>query len=287
VKGLAAAVAIPLSATLPAGVGDFKGPNQVMEFVVPAASSQRVISAAAAYYVFGLGAAGMVSPWTGDDTFIYRRTAASGTQSMIAAAIGVKPELWKGHDSGGSGALRDALNLVSSNAANAEKSIGILAADVADGKPKTSPTDGLTRLAYQHYGQSCGYWADSTSSSFDKKNVRDGHYPIWGPVHFYTKVDANKKPLNADVDTVIQAITSDSPSEDVLKAEISAHTVPQCAMKVDRSTEVGPYTPYKPAHPCGCFFEKQLGGGASCVACDANTPCAAGSTCSFHFCEAN
>ena len=41
-------------------------------------------------------------------------------------------------------------------------------------------------LAFQANGQTKAYYADSTSGARDRQNVRDGHYPIWGPVHFFT-----------------------------------------------------------------------------------------------------
>src|SRR5262249_16063898 len=51
--------------TLPDGIADFPGPVQVMTFVVPVASSQRVISHDAAYLIYGFGAnSNPVSPWT-------------------------------------------------------------------------------------------------------------------------------------------------------------------------------------------------------------------------------
>ncbi|RYE84325.1 MAG: hypothetical protein EOO75_18245, partial [Myxococcales bacterium] len=46
-------------------VADNQGPIQPMTFVVPAASTQRAISAEAGYLLFGLGGnAGAVAPWT-------------------------------------------------------------------------------------------------------------------------------------------------------------------------------------------------------------------------------
>ena len=34
---------------------------------------------------------------------------------------------------------------------------------------------------YKRQGQYYAYYPDSTSSSIDKKNVRDGHYTVWSP----------------------------------------------------------------------------------------------------------
>ena len=54
---------------------------------------------------------------------------------------------------------------------------------------------GMKQLAYQHYGQHCGYKPDV--SGFDKRNTREGRYAIWGPLHLLSQVDSSglaKKP---------------------------------------------------------------------------------------------
>src|SRR5207342_3693796 len=61
------------------GVKDYLGPVQAMTFVVPTASTQTIISAEAAYLVYGFGNDSQASPWT-DDTKIEQRSATSGTQ---------------------------------------------------------------------------------------------------------------------------------------------------------------------------------------------------------------
>src|SRR5258708_2800002 len=73
---------------LPNNVGDFLGPVQTMTFVVPKTSTQQSISAEAAYYVYGFGADSGAEPWT-NESLIFQRDALSGTQRMVAAAIGV------------------------------------------------------------------------------------------------------------------------------------------------------------------------------------------------------
>jgi len=273
---------------LPAGVADFLGPNQVMTFVVPAASSQRLISRDAAHFIYAFGGnSNQVAPWNSQPN-IFQRTEASGTQSMIAKAIGVTASMWLGTSVTGSGDMLNAVTAANSNAAAAESTIGILAVDLADDNRKMGPSKGLVILGYQHTGQSCAYWPDSTPTAFDKINVRDGHYPIWGPIHFLTNVGGDGRPTNPDVAAVTDYLTGviDTPVE-LLRAEIKdAHTVPQCAMKVTRSKEIGPYQPYHPAKPCRCFFEKQNGAGADCVACSDSMPCAAGQACNFGYCEA-
>ena len=53
--------------------------------------------------------------------------------------------------------------------------LAYVSSDAADAARATVKT-----LAYQHKGQICGYLPDSTTTSFDKKNLRDGHYWILG-----------------------------------------------------------------------------------------------------------
>ena len=53
----------------------------------------------------------------------------------------------------------------------------------------------LAFQADQVAGQTCGYFPDSTANTFDKLNVRQGRYDIWGPLHFITAVDGGGNPL--------------------------------------------------------------------------------------------
>jgi ABC-type phosphate transport system substrate-binding protein len=274
--------------TPPAGIGEFFGPNQVMNFIVPTASSQTSISAEAAYMVYGFGgASNMVAPWT-TKAFLFQRDQTSGTQSMIAAAIGVPPAKWLGttvtpNSSAG-------MFATVAHSTMPEATIGIVASDIADGNVLDPTTMMMTAgrtvlkiLAYQHYKQDCAWLPDSSSTSFDKINVRDGHYPIWGPIHFYTKV-TGMVPTNPAVATFLGYFptppTSMPPAGvNMLKLAIGAHTVPSCAMHVKRSTEVGPVSSFKSTAPCDCYFEQIANGSTMCTACTmANDPKCTGNT---------
>jgi ABC-type phosphate transport system substrate-binding protein len=275
------ATSCPGVASLPPGVGDFFGPNQVMEMVVPVASSQVSISAQAAYFVFGFGGAGKVTPWS-DESQLFVRSETSGTQQMIARAIGVPANKWKGVSQSGSGALLSAV----AGSTKPEATIGILAADIADANRKTVKT-----LAYKHYEQKCSYWPDATATSFEKQNVRDGHYPIWGPLHMFAKVDATNTPTKPDAATLIGYLTGKVPvpaGVNLLDLEIAAHTVPSCAMNVQRKTELGDISAYTPSAPCGCYYDFKSNGSTTCTACSKDTDCAGSAgLCRFGYCEAN
>ena len=272
--------------TLPAGVKDFLGPVQSMTFAVPKKSTQTAISAEAAYLTFGLGADGE-TPWS-DPTKYFVRTASSGTQQMLSAAIQVPAAKWAAptaNQLSGSGAVRDAINMVQSTGAQADAdlTIGILATDVVDKNRAT-----LRALPYQHFGQTCGFLPDSTSESFDKQNTRDGHYMVWGPLHLITRTSAGV-PTNANARKVIEILSGAVvPSFDLIALEATTGVVPDCAMRVARDSEVGPLSSYMPPHSCECKFVAA----ATSKTPDGCTPCSAPSecpssrpACNYGFCE--
>jgi ABC-type phosphate transport system substrate-binding protein len=270
--------------TLGASNGEFSGPIQVMNLVVPVGSSESAISEEAAAVIFKYGGVTKtVSPWT-DKNFFFIRADTSGTKLMIAKAIGLPAASWLGTVKSGSGDVRTAV----AGSTSPSTTIGILASDLAD-----SSRDTIKPLAYQAKGQLCGYRPDSASGSFDKANVRDGHYPIWGPVHLTAAVTAGV-PTSANVKAVIDFLgfkaTAEADVKTVIDAISAAHAVPDCAMHVTRSTEMGALSSYQPDRPCGCYFESKVGGAsAACHVCTTNTDCAStvgAPTCRYGFCEA-
>ncbi|HEX7481579.1 MAG TPA: hypothetical protein VF331_27490 [Polyangiales bacterium] len=297
--GVSDVYAASCSATLDASVQDFHGPIQTMTFVVPISSTggstQGAISAEAAYLIYGFGGVTHpVSPWN-DASYIEQRAATSGTQQMVAAYLGVPAAKFKGHGNGSSTLLIGSL-ATSLNGANAEKAIGILGADGAD-KNRTS----LRELAYQHFNQSCAYLPDSSAMKFDKANTRDGHYPIWGPLHLITPVTSGV-PTNANVKTVIDYLTlAVAPSFDLITVEAKGGVVPECAMSVAHTEEkdAAPMKAFSPTHSCACKFDVAAAAiaGASAPACATHTCTAANGTtdaacptgakiCNYGYCEA-
>jgi hypothetical protein len=242
------------------------GPVQAMTFVVPNHSQQTAISAEAAYlaYAFGGKTSSIVTPW-GDVMSMYQRGPTSGTQAMISKAIGLSTTAWYGltpqnltmykgqpGTTAMSNALKDADTGLNGNA------IGILGAadiDLLVRGPAIAAgmTPTVRELAYQHFGQNCGYLPDSGVGSFDKRNVRDGHYAIWGPLHLYT-LHSNPNP---NVVTIVNYITGFAQlgTSDVIAAEAQNGLIPQCAMRVTRTTEMGPLSPATNSAPCTCYFE--------------------------------
>lgn len=262
------------------GIGDFAGPVQSMNFVVPKAATQTTISAEAAYLTFGLGAAGKTD-WDNPDLFAIRNFQ-SGTETMLAQAINVPTNKWKGVDKGGSGAVVTAI----ANATNPDKTIGILASTEADVAANRLT---IKRLAFQPYGETCALYPDSSYASLDKFNVRNGLYQVWGPVHMLAKVNGSNVATNPKakqlLDILLGNVTVDG--VDPVQAEIDNNTVPQCAMNVQRTEELGKPKAFSPVGACDCFFESKTGGAsASCKQCDDDTDCSsAAPKCNRGYCE--
>ncbi|HEY6459173.1 MAG TPA: hypothetical protein VIY73_03450, partial [Polyangiaceae bacterium] len=267
---------------VPNNLHDFFGPVQVMEMIVPASSKESSISAAAAYMVWGFGSGSGVAPWT-DEGFLLQRGGTSGTQNMIAAAIGLNANEWRGVTNKSSTAVLTAVTNVANGKAidggpgsdpqAVQKTLGILASDVADGNRQY-----LRPLAYQDVGQECGWYPDSTATSFDKQNVRDGHYPIWGPSHLLAYADTNGNATNAAVKTLIDAMngrnTQVLSTIDIVQFYAKSHIIPTCAMHVQRSDDGHDYQPYAPATSCSCYYDLQATGQTSCTPCQHDGDCA-------------
>lgn len=276
-------------------VRDAHGPIQTMTFAVPANSPYSEISAAAAYFAFGFGAngglrdaSGSVAIWN-DEDYLFKRSATSGTQAMLAAAIGVPASAWKGKAHKSSGDVAASIQAAGQKQETANAALGILAADYIETKNLRAQ---IRVLAFQDTDQHCAVFPDSTSTARDKLNVRDGHYPIWGPLHLLLRVDGQGKPLNATNRQAVTDIigylsgTRALPNQvQLLDLYAQSGLVPECAMHVSRSKDGGNIFPYQPSSPCSCLFDYKATGVTSCAKCAVQGDCAAGETCSQGYCE--
>jgi hypothetical protein len=264
------------------GVGEYLGPIQAMAIVVPGKSQETAITAEAARAVFGMGGSG-ATPWT-DPTLYFVRNANTGTQQEIGHAIDVPASAFWGIDRG-TAANVDALMKVITDPATAEEAIGIISVDYYD-----SDRANLRALAFEAPGQSCAYLPDSTPFKKDKRNVRDGHYPIWGPLHFFAAV-ADGVPASPGAQAFVSVVSVPNIPQALLDAFIGSSLVPSCAMTVQRGSELGPLSTYSAAFQCGCYFEASPGVNGSapsgCSPCstanDCNDP--ARPACNLGFCE--
>lgn len=276
----------------PTDLTEYPSHVETLGFVVPRNSSQEAITATEGYYLmkFGGQVDHQVAPWT-DPNFIFVRNPGSSTQLTIGANIGVAGTMWngalKGHQ--GSGDVRDAI-IAENTTGNAEKVIGILNSS----KWEAAAND-MKVLAFQPFNQCIGaIYPDSTATSRDKRNVRDGHYPIWTNLRYIVRTDAagaastaNGPEAAARVDRFVQLMTGVVSIDplNVAQAVIETGNVPPCAMHVKRDVDGGPITATQHPAPCDCFFLEQNGVASGCATCTTDAECGTGA-CRYGFCEA-
>jgi hypothetical protein len=266
---------------LPDNLATAEGAAQAYVLAVPRASSQTAITAEEAYLLFGFGAAKGVVPWM-DSTEIYIRNTTASTLLAWAFNLGVLPATrFKGNNLSKSTDVVNALK----GAPDPEAAIGILGDEVYDANRTL-----FKALAYRAYGQYRAYWPDSSASSSDKQNIRDGHYTVWSPtVYMYYVQPGTTTPVNADAKYVIDLISNKAvtpaPLFDPSGFVVDVGLVPLCAMGVTREVEGGHLSLYDPPEPCGCYFDSRVGKTPSCAVCNESTPCASG-TCRHGYCEA-
>jgi len=261
-----------------ATVAGYLGPVVTFGLTVPAVSKQTSISVEAAHIIFGLGGQNPLglpaSPWL-DPSYYSIRNSGAGSTALTAELIHVPRAAFWGVDRLSTDNIRDSLNA----SAQPEQSIGILSIDYAD-----KARDNLRVLYLQGEGQVSGFLPDSTPISFNKVNVRDGHYPLWGYVHFYTaNINGAPSPSAGAFVTRFSVPKLDRPLVDAM---IDASLVPQCAMKVARETEMGAFVHNPSTFQCGCYFDNRIYGKPSCPICTTSNDCPASTpACNYGFCE--
>jgi ABC-type phosphate transport system substrate-binding protein len=266
-------------------VAESQGPILPILFVVPGDSEDTVISAAAARQVFGTGG---LAPWS-DWRRFYVRGAGTATQQLVGREIGVPANKFWGLDQGTAQILAAGLAVSTNYSA---QSIGILGADFYD-----RDRGNLKALAFQAKDQDCAYLPDSSSGSTDKINVRDGHYPIWGPMHFFV-TESNLTYASPAASEFVGLFAKPTIPVEMLDALIDSSFVPQCAMMVRRDGEVGlapdasgpppSLIKHVPPHSCGCRFDAVATKTAkppNCDTCTLDGNCPKHQVCNYGFCE--
>lgn len=256
---------------------DYLGPIQAITFVVPSRSTQSAISAEAAHLVFGVGGDdAVVTPWT-DAHYYFVRSAGTGTMQLTARSINIDPAKVWGMDALSADNLVACMEDVDPKFT--EQAIGVLSSDFAD-----KSRGDLRVLPFQERGQRYGYLPDSKAASFDKANVRDGHYPIWGAIHLLASTQ-NGVPSDA-ARALIRRLTLPRLDLDMVLAIIKSGFVPSCAMTVNHPSEVGPLSKFTPEVGCACLYEHEVNGKASCAACGAPGDCPSTTpACNYGYCE--
>jgi hypothetical protein len=68
---------------------------------------------------------------------------------------------------------------------------------------------------------------------------------------------------------------------------IAASLIPQCAMKVARTAEVGDFTA-QTGFECGCYFDQKTKNKTSCQTCAISEECSSDRpACNYGYCERN
>jgi hypothetical protein len=270
---------------------DTQGPIQAMIFLTPKISTERAISAEAARLVYGYGGTYQnfkSAPWT-NDAHMKRRETTSGTQTMIGEFIGVPSSKWSGQTYTSSTAMITSL-LEVTDPTDAAATIGIL--DVVNGA-RSDVRGALRVLAYQAEGQNCAFYPDSEDNKEDKRNVRDGHYTLWGPIHIYRrKTSGNHVPGVVSALSLQEAPTTDGNDADqnmrrLIEITVNGKLVPSCAMLVQRATEGEDLLPLLPVRSCGCLFDQITTDQTTCRICSKDEDCVSPDAprCNFGFCE--
>jgi hypothetical protein len=261
-------------------VGEYLGPVVPFVLSVPAMSNQPSISMEAAHLVFGRGgkppeASGLKdAPWNDPAKFAIRNSGAASTV-LTALLTEVPKDKFHGVDRLSTDNLRD--SLLTSTDANG--SIGILSVDYND-----KNRGNLRALYLQARGQQCGYQPDSSPTTYDKANVRDGHYPLWGYVHFFTPLTDGD--LSPQARAMVLLFNVPKLEQGLLDEIIAASLIPQCAMEVARTSEVGGFTLQR-GFGCGCYFDLKTRGKTSCTSCTTGEDCPSTQpNCNYGYCEA-
>jgi hypothetical protein len=265
-----------------ASVSEYTGPVTPFVLSVRATSPEESISAEAAHLVFGLRGtvpanSGMknAAPWTDPNNYFIRNSGA-GSTVLTALTIDVPKAKFWGIDRLTTDNLRD--SLLASTAI--DQSIGILSIDYND-----KNRGNLKALYLQSTGQNCGYQPDSSPTTYDKANVRDGHYPLWGYVHFFTPVGPGGVPGPA-ANAMVLLFNVQKIEQRLLDDIIGASLTPQCAMQVSRSAEIGDFGP-RVGLQCGCYFDFKTKGHTDCQACASAEDCPGQHPCNYGYCELN
>jgi hypothetical protein len=265
-------------------IAEYLGPVVQFGFSVPASSAQKSISVEAVHMVFGRGGKldptvmGMkdAAPWTDPTNYAIRNASAAST--VLTGLLADVPALgfW-GIDRLSTDNVRD--TLLASTATDA--SIGILSMDYNDRN-----RGNLRALYLQSKGQNTGYLPDSGPNSTDKLNVRDGHYPLWGYIHFFAQLQSDGNPSDP-VKAVVLNFKKENIDQGLVDDIIEASLVPQCAMRVFRTEEMGNFK-LRDSFGCGCYFQKRTNStlDAGCKTCNTPSDCNADRpACNYGYCE--
>ena len=264
-------------------VRDYLGPIVPFVLAVKGTSTAPSISVEAARLVFGNGGhppSGYdmkdAAPWT-DYKNYYIRNSNAGSTVLTALLIDVPRTQFRGIDRLSTDNLRD--GLLAAMDTPTSGAIGILSIDFYD-----KNRGNLKALYLQSKGQKAGFLPDSTPTTKDKINVRDGHYPLWGYAHMFTQLDMATSSPSAAAKAFILNLSVQAIDQRLLDDLIDASLTPQCAMKVERSSEIGDFSK-RTGVLCGCYFDSKTKNKTDCQTCSSAEDCPGKHPCRYGYCE--
>jgi hypothetical protein len=267
------------------GVRDYNGPIVPFVLAVKGQSGEQAISTEAARLVFGNGGiapstSGLnnAMPWTDYKNF-YIRNQNAGSTVLTALLIDVPRTMFWGIDRVTTENLRD--GLLAAVDTPSSGAIGILSIDFYD-----KYRGNLKALYLQSKGQKVGFLPDSGPTTTDKINVRDGHYPLWGYAHMFTRLDPNANSPFPAPQAFILNLSVPQIEQTLLDNLIGASLTPGCAMKVERTSEIGDFAAHGGAQ-CGCYFDFKTTGHTDCTSCGSSEDCPGKHPCRYGYCELN
>jgi ABC-type phosphate transport system substrate-binding protein len=274
----------------PADIVDVTGPVQTTVFVAPISNTMvKYLTNAEVQDIYGCGVSATM-PMAGyfdSPSDVFCRDVDAGTRVTLAKNVGLNVASMKCAFLNVDSRLVYDLTPRPKTASDPEynappKTLGFVAASEIDRK-----RDVLTLLAFQAAGQTRAYYADSTTVTADRANVRDGHYPLWGYEHFVVKTTDGKMSTQASDLIGWFNGTKTIPDTDHVIIEGSLGLIPACAMRVQRSSDGGLLSPYKPSQPCSCAFIAASARAIppECAPCLSPDVCTGGKSCRHGFCE--
>lgn len=266
-----------LVGTMPTGLIDLLGPVSAYGLVMAGMAGETAIQAEEAHFVFGQGKSAAVAPWTNDSSIVVFGDGSAG-QILVGQQIKLPMGRWHGVT------VATPDDLVTTVAGDPAAGIGILPTTLADARRGQ-----VKLLAFQALKQRGAFYPDRKATSFEKQNVRDGHYPLWGYMHLVLRATPGNptEALSANGSRMASLMLGETPvaGKDTLLMQVQAGYIPQCAMRVTRTSDTAPLAPFNGPEPCSCWFEKNVQGGTlGCQECKDGKTCATG-VCRRYLCE--
>lgn len=260
------------------GVLDFPGPISPYALVMSSQATEAAIHAEEAHFVFGAGKVAGVKPWLNDSAIVHLGDRDAGPL-LVAPRIKLPIGKWR------TGRQVSSVDEIFFNLPmEPASSLSILPTTLIDKRRAD-----VRVLGFQSVGQHGAFFPDRKTTTFDKQNVRDGHYPLWGYVHMLLQADPVRptQALSLPAARVADILMGKEKvaSRDTVQMQVSHGFVPQCAMRVAKMNDSAPLTPAPAKDACHCWYEKNVQAGVlNCGECKDGMTCAVG-TCRRNFCE--